>query len=83
MFFITNVPWFSFTAITHPYDAMYSSIPVIAVGRYFEQGGRLLMPLSIQAHHGMVDGFHLGLFYERVQALLDNPETLETRPVSR
>jgi chloramphenicol O-acetyltransferase type A len=76
MFFITNVPWLSFTSIAHPYDEKYKSIPVIAMGRYFEQSERLVMPLAIQAHHALVDGFHLGLFYDRVQRILDKPECL-------
>ncbi|MEJ2389273.1 MAG: CatA-like O-acetyltransferase [Chromatiaceae bacterium] len=27
MIFITNVPWLSFTAVTHPFSAQYASIP--------------------------------------------------------
>lgn len=77
MFFITNVPWFSFTSISHPYDEKYSSIPIIAMGRYFEQGSRLLMPLAIQAHHGLVDGFHLGLYFEHINRVLSEPEFLD------
>jgi chloramphenicol O-acetyltransferase type A len=77
MFFITNVPWFSFTSISHPYDEKYSSIPIIAIGRYFEQGAQLLMPLAIHAHHGLVDGFHLGLFYEYTDQILSEPECLD------
>jgi chloramphenicol O-acetyltransferase type A len=77
MFFITNVPWFSFTSIAHPYDEKYNSLPVIATGKYFEHDGRLLMPLAIQAHHGLVDGFHLALFYEHVNRLLREPECLD------
>jgi chloramphenicol O-acetyltransferase type A len=29
MFFITSIPWFSFTSFVHPYDKLYSSIPII------------------------------------------------------
>jgi len=69
MFFITAVPWFSFTAFTHPFDKRYASIPVVTTGKYFERDGRLLMPLAIQVHHGLVDGIHVGAFYEQVQQL--------------
>ena len=77
MFFISNVPWFSFTAFTHPYDEKYKSIPVLTTGKYFEQDGKLWMPLAIQVHHGLVDGIHVGMFYERVYQLARSLEWLQ------
>ncbi len=31
------------------------------------------MPLSVQVNHALMDGVHVGRYYERVQAYLDNP----------
>jgi chloramphenicol O-acetyltransferase type A len=73
-FFITNVPWLSFTSITHPYDRMYASIPVIAIGRFYHDRERLLIPVGLQAHHALVDGIHAGDFYEHLQGLCDAPD---------
>jgi chloramphenicol O-acetyltransferase type A len=70
MFFITNIPWFSFTSFTHPYDEQYGSIPVITIGKYFTQGKNTYIPLAVQVHHGIVDGFHIGLFFERLAHIL-------------
>lgn len=56
MFFITNIPWFSFTSILHPYNEKYGSIPIVTIGKYFEQGNKLMVPIGIQVHHGVVDG---------------------------
>lgn len=69
LFFISNLPWFSFTSITHPYAKQYASIPVISLGKYFEQNGRLLIPVGIQVHHGLVDGIHIGDFYQLLAKL--------------
>ena len=74
MFFITNIPWISFTSITHPYDEKFGSIPVIATGKYFRQGNQVFMPLGIQAHHGIVDGFHVGLFFDHLTRIVQNLE---------
>lgn len=74
MFFITNVPWFSFTSIVHPYCKMYGSIPIVAIGKYFEQGDKLLIPVGIQAHHGVVDGIHAGKFYTHLSNMCHNPD---------
>ncbi|MES2091875.1 MAG: chloramphenicol acetyltransferase [Pseudomonadota bacterium] len=69
MFFITSIPWFSFTAFTHPYDPVYAYIPVITLGKTTERGGSVFMPIAVQVHHGVVDGLHVGRFYAAVGAL--------------
>jgi chloramphenicol O-acetyltransferase type A len=68
-FFIANVPWLSFTSISHPFDRMYASIPVIVIGRYYQDREHLLIPVVHQAHHALVDGIHAGDFYEHHQGL--------------
>ena len=76
MFFITSIPWFSFTSFVHPYDKLYSSIPIITIGKYFEQGDSWLIPIAIQVHHGVVDGFHVGKYYDCLEKLCKNPEVV-------
>lgn len=73
MFFITNLPWFSFTAISHPYSKEYASIPVIAIGKYQARDGRLVIPIGVQVHHGLVDGIHVGEFYGHLADLCRAP----------
>ncbi|WP_058555935.1 chloramphenicol acetyltransferase [Thiohalocapsa sp. ML1] len=70
MFFITSIPWLSFTAINHPYDAQYASIPLLTLGKYFRQGEQVLLPLAIQVHHALVDGWHVARFYDEMQQLV-------------
>lgn len=77
MFFISSIPWFSFTSFTHPFDASYASIPIFTIGKYFQHGEQLLLPLAVQVHHGLIDGFHVGLFYDRLNRLLENPSLLD------
>jgi len=69
MFFITSIPWFSFTSFTHPYDPVYGYIPVITLGQFTERGGAVRMPVAVQVHHGVVDGLHVGRFYARLDEL--------------
>ncbi|MGE5453105.1 MAG: chloramphenicol acetyltransferase [Acidobacteriota bacterium] len=69
MFFITSIPWFSFTAFTHPYDPVYAYIPVITLGQYTERAGQVVMPVAVQVHHGVVDGVHVGRFYAELASL--------------
>lgn len=55
------VPWFSFLGIREPVINKNDSIPRITWGKYTPDGK---LPVSIQVHHGLVDGVHLGKFYE-------------------
>ncbi|WP_031421907.1 tetratricopeptide repeat protein [Exiguobacterium sp. NG55] len=72
LLYITSVPWVTFTSIMHPtHQQQHDSVPRIAWGKFERQGERLVMPLSVQAHHALVDGVHIGKYYETLQAWLD------------
>ena len=72
LLYITSVPWVTFTSIMHPtHQQQHDSVPRIAWGKFERQGERLVMPLSVQAHHALVDGVHIGKDYETLQSWLD------------
>lgn len=74
LLYITSIPWISFTNITHPIQMKpVDSIPRISWGKYFEEGNKIKLPLSVQAHHALVDGIHVGKFFNSIQEILDNP----------
>lgn len=68
----TSVPWVAYTGFirTIIHNGV-DSAPKISFGKYFERDGKIWMPLSSQTHHGLMDGFHVGLFYERLQKACD------------
>lgn len=74
--FLSSIPWVSFTGLSH---AMHyhpvDSVPRITWGKYFEQGQRILMPLAVQAHHAVVDGWDMGKYFQQIQAFADDPNT--------
>ena len=75
LLYMTALPWVSFTSFTHPmqqHPADY--IPRFAWGKYFQEGARLKMPLSVQGHHVLMDGIHMGRFYAAVEEILLHPE---------
>jgi len=74
LLFMTAIPWVSFTSFTHPMQQHPAdSIPRFAWGKYFEEAGHIKMPLSVQGHHALMDGLHMGRFYEAIQHYLDYP----------
>lgn len=74
LLYITSIPWVSFTSITHPIHLNpVDSIPRISWGKYFEEGGKYKLPLSVQVHHALADGVHVGQYFNTIQEILDNP----------
>ena len=77
LLFMTAIPWVSFTSFMHPLHwSPVDSVPRFAWGKFFEQGKSLKMPLSVQGHHALMDGIHVGRFYAEVQGYLQQPEVV-------
>ncbi len=67
----SSVPWIHFLGISHArHFALKDSVPKITFGKMVEQHGKQMMPVSVHAHHGLMDAWHVGLFLERFQELL-------------
>lgn len=62
--FISTLPWVSYTSLIQPVPIPADSNPRITWGKYFSQGDRTRLPLSVLCHHALVDGMHIGKFYE-------------------
>jgi chloramphenicol O-acetyltransferase type A len=77
LLFMTSLPWVHFTSMMHPIHMHpVDSVPRIAWGRIDHRGDQQVMPLSVQVHHALMDGLHVGRYAERVQYLLRNPQEL-------
>jgi chloramphenicol O-acetyltransferase type A len=74
LLYVTSIPWISFTGVTHAMRTHPSdSIPRIAWGKYFESNGRIMLPLSVSAHHALVDGLHIGKYFGLLQEYANDP----------
>ncbi len=70
--FITCIPWVSFTHLSHTISFNKDdSIPRLAWGKYYNDGDKVLLPFSVQAHHSFVDGIHMGQYIDYLQKYLD------------
>ena len=66
------IPWIDFTALSHARSFSYpDSSPKISFGKITENNERKTMPISIHAHHGLMDGYQIGLFIEIFQKLMN------------
>ncbi|MFZ4414898.1 MAG: CatA-like O-acetyltransferase [Bacteroidales bacterium] len=68
----STLPWISFTGVSHARNFKYKdSVPKITFGKYFSRNKRLIMPISIHAHHGLMDGFHVGQYLQMFEKFIN------------
>ena len=72
LIFVSSTPWITFTQVIQPTPIPADSNVRIVFGKFFEQNGRKLMPVNIQANHALVDGLHAGQFFQKFQELADS-----------
>ena len=67
------IPWVSFTSFTNAYQkGPGEDIPRIVFGKYFEEKGNMKMPVSVEVHHALIDGYDVGLYYKYLQEEMNN-----------
>ena len=69
--YLSCLPWLDFTAIDNALPHAQDSIPRVSWGRIVPRAGDGHdMALAIQVHHALVDGQHVGRFFEEVSERL-------------
>jgi len=73
LIYYSVLPWVSFTSFKHASRLNKNqTVPRIVFGKLFDAGDRKLMPLSIEANHKIMDGFHVGRYFTRFQEIIDS-----------
>jgi chloramphenicol O-acetyltransferase type A len=75
LIYFTTLPWISFTSFAHARNkGRGESIPRIVFGKFTKVDTRLLLPISVEVHHALMDGLHVGRFLSRLEEALAAPE---------
>lgn len=73
IFTVSCLPWSTFTAFNiNVFGEGNYLAPIFTLGKYYGANSRILMPLSIQVHHAVCDGFHVCRFLEELQNFIQN-----------
>jgi chloramphenicol O-acetyltransferase type A len=73
LIYYSVIPWVSFTSFKHASRLDNTqTIPRIVFGKMFEDRDRMLMPLSVEANHMIMDGLHVGKFFNRFQQIVNS-----------
>ena len=77
---VSMLPWASFEGFNLNLQKGYDYLlPIFTMGRYQETGGKTLLPLAVQVHHAVCDGFHLCRFVNGLQTRLDGTQVHEEK----
>ena len=69
------LPWIKFSSLSHSRSFKKGdSCPKISFGKITTEDDRKMMPVSVHVHHALMDGYHLGLFIDKFQKLLNSAE---------
>lgn len=72
-FTVSMIPWVSFEGFNLNLQKGYDYLlPIFTMGKYYEENGRILLPLAIQVHHAVCDGFHVCRFINELQELINS-----------
>jgi chloramphenicol O-acetyltransferase type A len=68
----SSIPWIDFTSVSHArHFGFNDSCPKITFGKMTSNDNRRYMPVSVHAHHALMDGYHIGQFLEQLQILMN------------
>jgi chloramphenicol O-acetyltransferase type A len=67
------LPWVNFTSLSHARSFTFpDSCPKISIGKMMvAEDGIRTFQVSVHVHHGLMDGYHVGLFFDALQREMD------------
>lgn len=70
--YYSTIPWIAFTSFKNATRLDSSmTVPRIVFGKLFEESGKKKLPHSVEVHHSIMDGIHVGKYFKRLQEKLD------------
>ena len=71
-FTASMLPWAGFEGFNLNTMGFEYLIPIFTMGRFYDERRRVLMPLAIQVHHAVCDGYHACAFIDDLQDRLNS-----------
>jgi chloramphenicol O-acetyltransferase type A len=69
---VSMIPWSNFDSFNLNLQKDYNYLlPIFTIGKFEVINGHCLLPLAVQVHHAVCDGFHLSRFINELQEMID------------
>ena len=77
-FDVSCLPWIKYKCFDiHVFDEGKYLAPVVTWGKFETENNKTILPLSMNIHHAVADGFHLCRFFNEAQEIINNIDTLK------
>ena len=70
-FDVSCLPWEN-TNIFHVFDKGKFLALVVTWGKYEAENNKIILPLTMNIHHAVANGFHISRFFNEVQKLIND-----------
>lgn len=69
-FNVSMIPWVSFDGFNLNVKSFDHLLPIFTMGKYREEQGVYRLPLAVQVHHAVCDGYHVSCLLNDLQEIL-------------
>ena len=70
-FTVSMIPWTTFDSFNINVSNFKYLIPIFTIGKFVKENERFYLPLAVQVHHAVCDGFHVCCFINDLQSRID------------
>lgn len=70
-FTVSMIPWTTFDGFNLNLKGFDYLIPIFTLGKFFQENGRVWMPIAVQVHHAVCDGYHTCCFINDLQSKIN------------
>lgn len=68
--YLSCMPWLDYSSLSNAMPGPDDCIPRVGWGKITEDAGRFSMPMTLEVHHALADGAHVGAYFEAAQKAL-------------
>jgi chloramphenicol O-acetyltransferase type A len=68
--YLSCMPWLDYTSLTNAMPGPLDCIPRVGWGKIVRDGVHWSMPMTLEVHHALADGAHVGAYFAAVQDAL-------------
>ncbi len=69
--YLSCMPWLDYTSLNNAMPGPLDCIPRIGWGKIVRVGEHWSMPMTLEVHHALAEGAHVGAYFEGVQTALN------------
>jgi chloramphenicol O-acetyltransferase type A len=72
-FDVSMLPWVSFSSFNlNVYNSGKYLLPIFTMGKTFTDAENTKLPIAMQVHHAVCDGYHISVFIEKLQEKINH-----------